>query len=91
VGIVLTVLTYLIPVYIIALILYVYRAFQGPTISDQVLAINVMTYDLAAFLVVLSIYLRIPVLVAVSIVLALWIYVFDTYIARYLEKRGAGE
>jgi len=91
VDIVVTSITFLIPIFLLAFILYIIRAIKGPTISDQVLAIDAMTYDVAAFLVVLSIYLRIPILTATAIVLALWIYALDIYIAKYLEKRELGE
>ncbi|MET1160385.1 MAG: monovalent cation/H+ antiporter complex subunit F [Thermoprotei archaeon] len=90
-DVVFTTLTYIIPVFVVAFVLYIIRALKGPTISDQVLAIDAMTYDVAAFLVILAIYLRIPILVATAIVLALWIYAFDIYIAKYLEKREMGE
>jgi len=85
------VITALFPIYIIAFTLYIYRALKGPTISDQVLAIDAMTYDVAAFLVILSIFLKIPILIAAAIVLSLWIYAFDIYIAKYLEAKEMGE
>lgn len=86
-----TYITYIIPIFIIAFILYIYRALKGPSISDQVLAIDAMTYDVAAFLVILAIYLKIPILVVTAMVLALWVYAFDIYIAKYLEKKEMGE
>ena len=85
------VITALFPIYIVAFTLYIYRALKGPTISDQVLAIDAMTYDVAAFLVILSIFLKIPILIAAAIVLSLWIYAFDIYIAKYLEAKEMGE
>lgn len=84
-------ITYFIPIFIAAFALYILRAIKGPTISDQVLAIDAMTYDLAAFLVILAIYLRIPILIGTAIVLSLWIYAFDVYIAKYLEKKEMGD
>ncbi len=90
-DLVVTYITYIIPIFILAFILYIYRALKGPTISDQVLAIDAMTYDIAAFLVILAIYLRIPILIATAMVLALWVYAFDIYIAKYLEKKEMGE
>ncbi len=90
-NIVTTFITYVIPVFILAFILYIYRALKGPTISDQILAIDAMTYDIAAFLVILSIYLRIPILIGTAMVLALWIYALDIYIAKFLEKKEMGE
>jgi len=77
----------LMPIYMAAFILYTIRAFKGPTIPDSVLAIDAMTYDLAAFLVILAIFFKSPILVPVAIVLALWIYALDIYISKYLESR----
>lgn len=79
------------PVYIAAFTLYAVRALKGPTIPDSVLAIDAMTFDLAAFLVVLAILFRSPVLIPTAIVLALWVYALDIYIAKYLESKEMGE
>ena len=79
------------PIYIAAFILYAVRAVKGPTIPDMVLAIDAMTFDLAAFLVVLSIFFKSPILIPVAIVLALWIYALDIYVAKYLEAKEMGE
>ncbi|ABN69135.1 multiple resistance and pH regulation protein F [Staphylothermus marinus F1] len=81
----------ILPIYIVAFILYTIRALKGPTIPDHVLAIDAMSYDLAAFLVVLSIIFREPILIGTAIVLALWIYSLDIYISKYLEKKEVGE
>lgn len=81
----------ILPIYIVAFVLYIIRALRGPTISDQVLAIDAMSYDLAAFLVVLSIIFREPILIGTAIVLALWIYSLDIYVSKYLEKKEVGE
>lgn len=75
----------------IAFTLYIIRALKGPSISDTVLAIDAMTYDLAAFLVLLSIFFRSPILIPTAIVLALWIYALDIYVAKYLETKEMGE
>jgi len=79
------------PIFIVSFILYIVRALKGPTISDQVLAIDAMTYDVAAFLVILALYLKIPILIGTAMVLALWIYALDVYVAKYLEKKEMGE
>lgn len=85
------IILYLLPVFVVAFILYTIRALKGPTISDQVLAIDSMSYDLAAFLVILAIYFREPILIGTAIVLALWIYSLDIYVSKYLEKKEMGE
>ncbi len=79
------------PIYMAAFTLYAIRALKGPTIPDTVLAIDAMTYDLAAFLVVLAIFFRSPILIPTAIVLALWVYALDVYVAKYLESREMGE
>ena len=91
-GQVITFIATMIPIYMLAFILYTVRAFKGPTISDTVLAIDALTYDLAAFLVILSIFFKSPILVPIAIVLALWIYALDIYVSKYLEaKKELGE
>ncbi len=82
---------YILPVYITAFILYTIRALRGPSISDIVLAVDSMSYDLAAFLVILAIFFREPILIGTAIVLALWTYSLDIYVSKYLEKREMGE
>jgi len=89
---VITFIAIMIPIYMLAFVLYTIRAFKGPTVSDTVLAIDALTYDLAAFLVILSIFFRSPILIPIAIVLALWIYALDIYVSKYLEaKRELGE
>lgn len=89
---VITFIAIMIPIYMLAFILYTIRAFKGPTVSDTVLAIDALTYDLAAFLVILSIFFRSPILIPIAIVLALWIYALDIYVSKYLEaKKELGE
>jgi len=89
---VVTFIAIMIPIYMLAFVLYTIRAFKGPTVSDTVLAIDALTYDLAAFLVILSIFFRSPILIPIAIVLALWIYALDIYVSKYLEaKKELGE
>jgi len=78
------------PIYVFAFVLYTLRAIKGPTIPDIVLAIDALTYDLAAFLVVFAIFFRSPILVPTAIILALWVYALDIYIAKYLESKEMG-
>ncbi len=85
-----TVLTILIPFYLVSFLLYVVRVFKGPTLPDRVLAVDSLGYDLAAFMVVLSILLRAPLMVVSGLALALWVYALDIYVAKYLEAREMG-
>ncbi|PUA34050.1 MAG: pH regulation protein F [Zestosphaera tikiterensis] len=82
---------YALPVYLLAFLLYVVRAVKGPTIPDMVLAVDALSYDLAAFLAILAVVFKIPILIPVAIVLALWIYALDIYVAKYLESKEMGE
>ncbi len=86
-----TFIMFIIPVYMVSFTLYIIRALKGPSISDTVLAIDAMTYDLAAFLVLLAIFFKSPILIPTAIVLALWIYALDIYVAKYLEAKEMGE
>ncbi len=81
---------YTLPVFITAFILYTIRALRGPTVSDMVLAVDSMSYDLAAFLVILALFFREPILIGTAIVLALWAYSLDIYVSKYLEKKEMG-
>jgi multicomponent Na+:H+ antiporter subunit F len=87
----LTVIFWAMPIYLTAFALYSVRAVKGPTIPDSVLAIDAMSYDLAAFITILSILFRSPILIAVAIVLALWVFALDIYVAKYLESKEMGE
>jgi multicomponent Na+:H+ antiporter subunit F len=84
-------LTFFIPFYLISIIMYVIRSLKGPTIPDTVLSIDCLGYALATLLVIFSVYLRSPLIIACAIVLTLWIYALDVYMSKYLEKRELGE
>ncbi|MEM0065641.1 MAG: monovalent cation/H+ antiporter complex subunit F [Sulfolobales archaeon] len=90
-ALVTSVLTVLIPIYVVSFLLYVVRVVKGPTIPDRVLAVDSLGYDLAAFMVVLSILLKSPLMVVSGLALALWVYALDIYIAKYLEAKEMGE
>jgi len=80
----------LIPIYLTAFTLYVVRAVKGPNIADIVLAIDCLSYDLAVFLTLLAVYFRSAYLVSGAIILALWAYLLDLYVAKYLVSREVG-
>jgi len=83
-DIILTVLTILLALYLISFALYIVRVLKGPTIPDRVLALDSLGYDLAAFMLILSIYLNSPMMAVCALSLALWIYALDIYVAKYL-------
>ncbi len=78
-------------IYIVALTLYTVRVVRGPTVPDRILAVDALTYDLAALIAVIGLLLRSPLLVPSAIVLALWVYALDLYVAKYLEGRELGD
>lgn len=84
------IMTILIPLYLSAFIIYVVRAIKGPTIADVVLAIDCLSYDLAVFLAILAIYFKSPFLVSAAIILSLWAYLLDIYIAKHMVSKEVG-
>ena len=79
------------PIFAVAMVLYTVRAVKGPTVADMVLAIDCLTFDVCFFMAVLAVYFEIPFLIVCSICLALWAYIFDLYMAKYLERKELGE
>ncbi len=86
-----TFLSFVIPIYIISMILYTVRAIKGPTLPDSVIAIDALSYALGVLLITFSIYLQNPILIPCAIVLMLWVYALDVYVAKYLESKEIGE
>jgi multicomponent Na+:H+ antiporter subunit F len=84
------ILTVLLALYFTSFILYIVRLLKGPTLPDRVLALDSLGYDLATFMLVLSIYLNSPMMAVCALSLALWIYAVDIYIAKYLEAKEMG-
>ncbi len=86
-----SVIMIIMPVFIVAFILYAIRAIRGPTIPDIVLAIDALSFDVAAFMIILAIYFSSPFLIPGAIVLAVWAYALDIFVAKYYEKKEIGE
>ncbi|MEM1541961.1 MAG: monovalent cation/H+ antiporter complex subunit F [Ignisphaera sp.] len=84
-------LMFSITIYITSFSLYLVRIIKGPTLPDMVIAIDALGYDLAAFFIVLSVLFRSPILIICAIVLTLWIYALDIYVAKYLEHKELGD
>jgi len=89
-SVVTSVLTVLIPIYVTSFLIYVARVVKGPTLPDRVLAVDSLGYDLAAFMVLLSVLLKSPLMVVCGLALALWIYALDIYVAKFLEAKEMG-
>ncbi len=73
--------------FLLAFVLYTIRVLKGPTIVDSVLAIDCLTFDLAVLLALLSLLYRTSFLAFGALLLALWAFVFDLFVARYLLRR----
>ncbi len=86
-----TYLTALMIPYFTAFLLYMVRIIKGPTLSDRVLAVDALGYDLAAFMIILTIILRSPLLIVCGVALILWIFSLDIYVAKYLEAKELGD
>ncbi len=79
------------PLFMLAFILYVIRVFKSRSVPEKVIAVDALGYDLAVFLALLSVFFKSPILIPCAIVLALWVYALDIYVAKYFESREVGE
>jgi len=85
-----TLMEVIFPLYITAFILYTIRAIKGPTVPDMILAVDCMSFDIAAFMAILALYFKSTYLITGAITLALWAYLLDVYIANHLTKKEVG-
>jgi len=81
----------LLPFYLTSFCLYFVRVLKGPTIPDIVLAIDALSFDIVAFIALLSVFFKSLVLVPVATLFALWVYSLDIFVAKYLEKKEMGD
>lgn len=79
------------PIYLIPLVLYLARAFKGPTVSDTVLAIDCVSFETIVFMAIFAIFFESLLLIPVVILLSLWTYALDVFVAKYLEKKEMGD
>jgi multicomponent Na+:H+ antiporter subunit F len=77
--------------FVTASILYFVRLVKGPTLPDMVLAIDVLSYDLAVFIILFSVMCESPLLAVGALPLMLWAYLTDMYVSKYLTKRELGD
>lgn len=85
-----TLMKFIVPLYLLAFVIYAVRAFRGPTIADVILAVDCMSFDIAAFMAILAIYFKSPFLISGAITLALWAYLLDIYVAKHLVSKEVG-
>ena len=71
-------------IYTLAFVLYGIRAIKGPTTADIILAVDCLSFDMAAFMVILGIYFKSIMLASGAIILALWAFMLDIYYTKYV-------
>ncbi|NJF24216.1 monovalent cation/H+ antiporter complex subunit F [Thermococcus sp. Bubb.Bath] len=84
VGVFQEVLYFAAVIYTLAFVLYGIRAIKGPTTADIILAVDCLSFDMAAFMVVLGIYFKSIMLASGAIILALWAFMLDIYYTKYV-------
>jgi len=71
-------------IYTLAFVLYGIRAIRGPTTADIILAVDCLSFDMAAFMVILGIYFKSIMLASGAIILSLWAFMLDIYYTKYV-------
>ena len=79
------------PLLTISSVLYLLVVYRGPTISDRVLSVDVFFYTSTLFFGIVGLLLGSPIMVACTVVLVLWAYALDIYVAKYLERGELGD
>jgi multicomponent Na+:H+ antiporter subunit F len=79
------------PLLTISSVLYLLVVYRGPTISDRVLSVDVFFYTFTLFFGIVGLLLGSPIMVACTVVLVLWAYALDIYVAKYLERGELGD
>jgi len=79
------------PVLSLSYALYLLVAYRGPTISDRVLAADVFFYSTSILFGAIGLLIRSPIMTACTVVLVLWAYALDIYVAKYLERGELGD
>ncbi|HEY7317392.1 MAG TPA: cation:proton antiporter [Candidatus Binatia bacterium] len=76
---------------VLAIFLAFFRLVRGPSLPDRVVALDLITVQIAAMLAVDTIATGQPVFLDAAIVLALISFLGTVAFARYLERRGHDE
>ncbi len=79
---------YLITAVFLAVLIFfsLYRAYDGPTAADRVVAINVITTKIAMLIVLLSIITGQEVFVDVALIYAMMGFIATICVSKYIEK-----
>lgn len=70
----------------VLIVLSIYRALKGPTVSDRVIAINLMTTLVIAIIGLLSYYFDQTSFIDVAILYAMIGFLMTVAVVKYLEK-----
>ena len=88
---VMTFIMIVLPIFLASFVLLLIRVIKGPTISDTVLAIDTLSFLAITLMALLSIFFKSLLLIPVVILLSVWTYSLDVFVAKYLEKKEMGE
>jgi multicomponent Na+:H+ antiporter subunit F len=88
---IMTFIMIVLPIYLVSSALYLIRVFKGPTISDTVLAIDALSFEIIVFMALFAIFFKSLLLVPEAILLSVWTYALDVFVAKYLEKKEMGD
>lgn len=78
-------------VYIVSAFMFFIRIIKGPTIFDRVIAVDALGSDLVVFMALIALYTKQPLIAIPMIFVALWVYVLDLYILKFVEHEELGE
>lgn len=78
-------------IFVLSMVISIYRMIRGPTIPDRMLALDVVSYGLAVVMGMIAVISGSPFLIVISFSLALWFFIGALYVARYLEGEEIGE
>ena len=73
-------------VLLIAIVMSLYRFLRGPTLSDRVVAFDVMGIISVSFLVILSLYFQRGLYLDIALVLGLIGFLGSTIFGRFIER-----
>ena len=77
--------------FVVASVLYFIRVVRSRTVPDLVLAVDVLAYDLAVFIIAFGLMCNSPYLTVGALPLVLWAYLMDMYVSKHLSRRELGD
>ncbi|MEM2397889.1 MAG: monovalent cation/H+ antiporter complex subunit F [Ignisphaera sp.] len=77
-------------IYMVSMVIFLVRILRGPTIFDRVIAVDALSCDLTVFMALIALYTENTYIAFPMIFIALWAYVLDLYVSKYLEFKDIG-